>query len=165
MKRGIILVILGIMFLFFMGNIIGLFLAIVALILSIINLKEKTIVNWILLIVSILSILFYIFIFVFAVSSINKLVNRAKIDSYRLHENQLTKQAEYEILTEKVIIVDENNSGYAIVNKNELDSSMSNKLPECKGYIIYNIKETHGKAYIDCGEYKTEGYNSKYLKK
>lgn len=161
----------GIEFIFFILAVVSIFVfdglfpgiifIIISLIFSIKNIKYKNPVVYISLIGSICTLIFYIVSFIISFNSVNNIVSEARKKSYERYETMLEDYARIYVSNQKNIESD----GYLTITDNELVSSVDlTKDDRCNGYVIYNKNQDRYDAYIDCKEYKTDGFNKNYLK-
>ena len=166
-KLSLILMIISAFFVFIIGNFVGVVLAIVSLIISIKNLKEKEKLNKIAFVGSIIIIVISIFMFVVAFNTVNKTLSSAK-DTARLQYKKLleTNTKLYStLMIENGDLID----GENIITEELLDKYKLKYPEDCESYILATIdindkNNNTFKAYLKCEDYTTTGFDENNLK-
>lgn len=166
-KLSLILMIISAFFVFIIGNFVGVVLAIVSLIISIKNLKEKEKLNKIAFVGSIIIIVISIFMFVVAFNTVNKTLSSAK-DTARLQYKKLleTNTKLYStLMIENGDLID----GENIITEELLDKYKLKYPEDCESYILATIdindkNNNTFKAYLKCEDYTTSGFDENNLK-
>lgn len=153
--------ILSIISIFIFADFVGLTLAIISLIFSIKDLKCKNALVYISLFGSIVTILFHMFSFFIAFNILNDSISKAKISTYENYRDRLESFAELYILNENI---EHDDSDFILTDETIIENTSMKKMDECDGYVIINKNENKCEAYVKCGGYKTDGFDSKYLR-
>jgi len=144
----------------FVNIYLALIVNIVALVISIINLKKKDFLNIITLILSIIVIILciiQIFMTNFnkTVDKVDKEMDSAKKNTYLTYEQKLENLAK-EYVIEDQMINGMMYTGKSYIQINKLDNENTNG---CDGYVMYDYDINEYQAYIKCPDYQTEGYD------
>ena len=152
--------VLTILMIFVFENVFGLIFAILSLIFSVKDIKYKNPIVYISLVGAILSILFYIISFIVSTIVVTNVISDAKLNTYKYYEDRLEKYAEQYVISQNKAY---GNADFVLTIDTIINNTDMKKLDSCDGYIIVNQNEEKYEAYVKCNDYKTEGYNSKYV--
>lgn len=162
-KRIYILIIAIIGFVFSFINVLGLILSIVALILSLINIKRKD--GYVItgLIISIISIILFIIMTIFATSTILKTFDKAKYNLYKNYAEYNLPHSVENLVEEGKLTIDQDTYVITLKEINNYSNIYTSLLKDCDGYVMV-LNKTDYKGYLKCSNiYVTEEYNSAYV--
>lgn len=164
-----VLSIIGIIFIFALKNIFGLFFAIVAFIIALVQLKKKQVFNSIGLVVSVVLIIYSIYAFVIASNEVGNIIGSSQEGMYSSMEMALAQGAVISVEEEERECA-ESGSACALPPSLTVDLDYASNyreyestLKECDGYIELNYSYPGGwdaKTYLSCPDYETEGYEN-----
>jgi len=166
-KLSLILMIISAFFVFIIGNFEGFVLAIVSLIISIKNLKEKEKLNKIAFVGSIIIIIISIFMFIVTFNTVNKTLSSAK-DTARL-QYELLLEINTKLYSTLMIENGDLIDGENIITEELLDKYELEYPEDCESYILATIdindkNNNTFKAYLKCEDYTTTGFDENNLK-
>ena len=157
---ALLFLVISILMIFVFESIFGLVFAILSLIFSIKDLKHKNPVVYISLVGSILAILFYIVSLIVSTMVVSDVISDAKLNSYRYYEKNLERYAEKYVISQNKAY---GNNDFVLTVDEIINNTNLKRLDSCDGYVIVNQNKDEYKAYVKCDNYKTDGYNSKYV--
>lgn len=166
-KLSLILMILSAIFVFIIGNFIGVILAIISLIISIKNLKSKEKLNLIALIGDIIIIVVSVFMFIIAFNAVDSTLNTAKNNARKTQEKLIETYCDG--YRSQMLNNGEVSDGENILQE-DLLIKYGIKIPEeCDNYVVANIDAENitnstFKAYLKCDDYTTDGFDTNKLK-
>jgi len=166
-KLSLILMIISAFFVFIIGNFIGVVLAIVSLIISIKNLKEKEKLNIIAFVGSIIILFISVFFFIISFNVINKTLTQAQSNAnetnYKSEKNKIEYYMEHyykNMIRDNVLV-----NGDNIIKKDVLEKYEIPFPEECEVYVSVKVDlqkpyENTSTAYLKCDDYVTTGYDA-----
>lgn len=162
-----VLAIISIVLIFVLKSFIGILFAVLSLVFGLIQIKKKKVMNYIGLVLSILILIYSIYAFVIAASTVSNTINSAKERTYQNIEKSLERGALISIQQDEEECAE---SGTACTLPPNLTKKLDyangyddykNTLKDCDGYIDlkYESLEWTANVYLKCPDYQTEGYN------
>ena len=157
---ALILLILGVVLTFYIGT-IGIVLTVIAFILSLTQLKTKSVLNKVVLVLSIIMLCFDAVVIAIGIKVVNDTNNKVNKYVHELVEQRIVNLAETDVASKELSKELTLSDGETyVINAKDLM-----KLDNCEGYAIYTKGVNKAQAYLKCTDgYKTEGFNEKYLK-
>lgn len=149
---ALIFLILSIIFSFY-SVLISIVCGVIALIISSINLKNKSVVNIIVFVISLIMTVFNvsaIFIYGKMVKDTTEKFTKCSVDNITIIENQAQNYAEQYFITELLL---RDLDDFEIIKLEDLNKYGC----ECVGYATHSNDTS--KAYIKCDDYQTSGYD------
>lgn len=152
-KNGIIslilLLIAGVL-IFFFKHFFSIVLVIIAFVLSISSLKEKSFVSWLSFILSLILLIYIVSAFALSLITVNSTLSNTNIKTYQNYEKMMERYANDYVFDNSIT---ENKK----ISIEELENyGMPERKNGCTGYVIYNYEENDVNAYINCKDYKTK---------
>lgn len=162
-----ILAIISIVLIFVLKSFIGIFFAVLSFVFGLIQIKKKKVMNYIGLVLSILILIYSIYAFIIAASTVSNTINSAKERTYQNIEKSLEQGALISIQQDEEECAE---SGTACTLPPNLTKKLDyaygyddykNNLNDCNGYIDlkYESLKWTAKVYLKCPDYQTRGYN------
>lgn len=166
-KLSLILMIIAAIIVFVFGSYIGTIVAIVSLIISIKEFKNKEKLNRISLIGSSIIILYSVISFTIAFVKVNDTLSEARQNARNIVKQQLEyscKSYSSSMITNGDLEIGEN-----VITTDIMDKYNISYPSDCESYVIANIvakysTENSFEAYLKCDGYKTDGFNNNLLK-
>ncbi len=168
-KLALILMIIAAFIVFIIGNSLGVVLAIISLIISSIELKNKELLNKIAFVGSIIIIVLSVVFFIISFNSINNTLSKAKSKAGEINYNSAEYKINFFMESLAMDMIRDNvvNNGKNIVEKEILDKYSIPYPEECDVYVVANINfqnrnENTFKPFLKCDNYTTTGYDKNH---
>lgn len=160
---GFILLLVGIA-VTFINLVLGLVITVFSFIISLSSMSKKGALIKVTLVLSILAMCVQTFMLVVAYKTVDDVHKNAddKVSNIfnAQNEKRFRTSAESYFFKEVLTNKDLDDTGELTVTMDEIGSQISG----CDGYAIYDIKTRETKVYIECGEYRTPGFNDSKMK-